>query len=110
MATPERPPDELARSAWHPQPAPASLSDAPGRRARRATPAARLTGPRRPTAMPTIHPTALVDSHAELADDVMVGAFALVGPQVTIGAGSSIGPHAVLTGRTHLGARNRIFQ
>ena len=60
--------------------------------------------------MPTIHPTALVDPHAELADDVVVGPFALVGPEVTVGPGSSIGPHAVVTGRTYLGARNRIFQ
>jgi len=56
------------------------------------------------------HPTAQIDVKAELADDVEVGAFSIVGPNVRIGAGSTIGPHVVVTGRTTLGARNRIFQ
>jgi UDP-N-acetylglucosamine acyltransferase len=58
----------------------------------------------------SIHPQALVDPAAELADDVEVGPFAIIGPQVAIGAGSRIGPHAVVKGPTHIGARNRIFQ
>jgi UDP-N-acetylglucosamine acyltransferase len=58
----------------------------------------------------TIHPTALVDAGAALADDVDVGAFSIVGPGVVIGAGTRIGPHVVVTGRTTIGARNRIFQ
>jgi UDP-N-acetylglucosamine acyltransferase len=60
--------------------------------------------------MARVHPTAVVEAGAELAVDVEVGAFALVGPQVRAGAGSVIGPHTVVTGRTTLGARNRIFQ
>ena len=60
--------------------------------------------------MPTIHPTADVAPGAALADDVTVGAFAVVGPHVVAGPGTAIGPHAVVTGRTRLGARNRIFQ
>jgi len=60
--------------------------------------------------MARIHPTALVDATAELADDVEVGAFSIVGPKVRLGAGTVIGPHVVLTGRTSLGARNRVFQ
>jgi UDP-N-acetylglucosamine acyltransferase len=60
--------------------------------------------------VPTIHPTALVDAGATLADDVDVGAFSIVGPDVTVGAGTRIGPHVVITGRTTIGARNRIFQ
>jgi UDP-N-acetylglucosamine acyltransferase len=60
--------------------------------------------------MARIHATALVDPKAELAADVEVGAFSLVGPHVVVGAGTVIGPHAVLTGRTRIGARNRIFQ
>ncbi len=60
--------------------------------------------------MPRIHAAALVDPGAELASDVEVGAFSVVGPHVRIGAGTVIGPHAVVTGRTTLGARNRIFQ
>jgi UDP-N-acetylglucosamine acyltransferase len=60
--------------------------------------------------MPTIHPTAQVAPQARLADDVVVGAFAIVGPDVELGPGTSIGPHAFVTGRTRLGARNRVFQ
>jgi UDP-N-acetylglucosamine acyltransferase len=59
--------------------------------------------------MPFVHPTALVDPRAELADDVEIGAFAIVGPAVRIGAGSSVGAHAVLSGRTTIGKGNRIF-
>ena len=60
--------------------------------------------------MPRIHATALVDPKAELAADVEVGAYSIVGPDVTVGAGTVIGPHVVLTGRTRVGARNRLFQ
>jgi UDP-N-acetylglucosamine acyltransferase len=60
--------------------------------------------------MPHIHATALVDPKAELAADVEVGAYSIVGPNVAIGAGTVVGPHAVLTGRTTIGARNRIWQ
>ncbi len=57
-----------------------------------------------------IHPSALVDPKAELADDVSVGAYSIIGPNVRIESGSWIGPHVVLTGRTAIGKRNRIFQ
>ena len=60
--------------------------------------------------MPRIHATAQVDPGAQLAADVEVGAFSIVGPHVAIGPGTVVGPHAVITGRTTIGARNRIFQ
>jgi UDP-N-acetylglucosamine acyltransferase len=60
--------------------------------------------------VPKLHPTALVDAGAQLADDVEVGAYSIVGAGARIGAGTRIGPHAVVTGRTTIGARNRIFQ
>ena len=60
--------------------------------------------------MPKLHPTALVDAKAELAADVEVGAYSIVGPHVKIGAGTVIGPHAVVAGRTSIGERNRLFQ
>jgi UDP-N-acetylglucosamine acyltransferase len=59
--------------------------------------------------MPAIHPSALVDPAAELADDVEVGPFSVVGARVRIGPGTVIGPHVVVDGRTTIGARNRIF-
>lgn len=60
--------------------------------------------------MARIHPTALVDAQAELAEDVEVGPYAVIGGKVRIGSDTRIGPHAVVTGETHIGARNRIFQ
>lgn len=59
--------------------------------------------------MVVVHPTALIDPRAELAEDVEVGPYAIVGPQVRIGAGSCIGSHTVLSGRTTIGRDNRIF-
>ena len=59
--------------------------------------------------MARVHPTALVDPAAELADDVEVGPFAIVGPQVRVGSGSSIGAYSVICGRTTIGSGNRIF-
>ena len=56
--------------------------------------------------MSRIHPTALVDAGAELADDVQVGPYAVIGADVQIGAGSRIGAHAVLEGPTVLGRDN----
>ncbi len=58
----------------------------------------------------TIHSTALVDPKAELAADVVVGAYAVIGADVKIGAGSTIGPHAVIEGPARIGQQNRIFQ
>ena len=57
-----------------------------------------------------IHPTALVDPKAQLADDVEVGAYSIIGDKVRIDSGTWVGPHAVITGRTTIGKGNRIFQ
>jgi len=56
----------------------------------------------------TIHPTALMESGAELADGVSVGAYAIVGPEVRVGRGTSIGSHTILEGQTEIGADCRI--
>ena len=60
--------------------------------------------------MAHIHPTALVDPAARVADDVEIGAYSIIGPHVEIGPGCHIGPHAVIVGHTRIGANNRIFQ
>ena len=44
----------------------------------------------------TVHPTAIVDAHAELGDGVEIGPWVLIGPQVTIGDRCRIGPRARL--------------
>jgi UDP-N-acetylglucosamine acyltransferase len=57
-----------------------------------------------------IHPTAIIDPKAELADDVKVGAYSLIGPDVKIDSGTNVGSHVVITGHTSIGQHNQIFQ
>lgn len=57
-----------------------------------------------------IHPTAIIDSKAELAPDVQVGAYSIIGPGVRIDSGTTVGPHVVIQGRTSIGRNNRIYQ
>jgi UDP-N-acetylglucosamine acyltransferase len=60
--------------------------------------------------MATIHPSAIVDPQAQLADSVTVGAFTIIGPHVRVDEGSTIGPHCVIEGHTTIGRDNHIFQ
>jgi UDP-N-acetylglucosamine acyltransferase len=60
--------------------------------------------------MARIHPTAIVDAKAQLAEDVEIGAYTLIGPEVSIGAGTRVGPHCVIEGRTRIGRDNRFYQ
>ncbi len=57
-----------------------------------------------------IDPRAVVSPGAQLADDVEVGAFTIIGPDVVVGARTRIGPHVVLAGHTRIGADNQFFQ
>jgi UDP-N-acetylglucosamine acyltransferase len=56
-----------------------------------------------------IHPTAVVSPKAELAGDVRIEAFSVIGPRVSVGAGTTVGPHAIIDGWTTIGERNQIF-
>ncbi|MFP6615344.1 MAG: acyl-ACP--UDP-N-acetylglucosamine O-acyltransferase [Candidatus Hydrogenedentota bacterium] len=56
-----------------------------------------------------IHETAIVHPSAELADDVEVQAYSIIGEFVTIGEGTVVGPHCVIDGNTTIGKRNRFF-
>lgn len=60
--------------------------------------------------MTQIHPTAIVDSAAELDSSVSVGPYTIIGPHVRIDAGTTVGPHCVIEGHTTIGRDNRIFQ
>lgn len=60
--------------------------------------------------MSLIHPTAIIDPNAKLADRVEVGAYSVIGANVEIGADTRIGPHVVINGHTRIGKNNRIFQ
>ncbi|MGL6827045.1 acyl-[acyl-carrier-protein]--UDP-N-acetylglucosamine O-acyltransferase, partial [Xanthomonas hortorum pv. gardneri] len=58
---------------------------------------------------PLIHPTAVIDPSATLADDVRVGAFSLISADVEIGAGTEVGPHCSIHGPTRIGRNNRFI-
>ena len=53
-----------------------------------------------------IHPTAFVESAAELASNVTVGPFAVIEAGAVIGANCQIGAHAVVHGRVRMGEGN----
>ena len=59
--------------------------------------------------MTDIATTAVVDGKAELATDVTIGPYAIIGPNVRIGSGTTVGPHAVIDGYTEIGHDCRIF-
>ncbi len=59
--------------------------------------------------MAVIDSTAIISSAASLADDVTVGAYAIVGPNVTIGSGCVIGPFTRIEGPTAIGERNTFY-
>jgi len=56
-----------------------------------------------------IHPTAIVDSKADIHETADIQAFTIIGPHVRIGARTVIGPHCVIDGRTGIGEDNHIF-
>lgn len=59
--------------------------------------------------MTNIHPTALVDAGAELAADVKIGPFCVVGAGVRLAEGVVLESHVVVQGRTSVGPGTRIF-
>ena len=60
--------------------------------------------------MSIIHPTALVDPKAEIASDVEIGAYSIVGPNVKIDSGTRVSAHVIVQGHTTIGKNNQIFQ
>ena len=59
--------------------------------------------------MPQIHATALIEPGAELADDVVVGPFCVVGSRVRLSPGVRLESHVVVTGRTTIGDACQVF-
>lgn len=57
-----------------------------------------------------IHATAIIHPTAQLADNVTVGPYSIIGEQVKIGAGTQIGSHVVIERWTEIGRDNHIFQ
>lgn len=57
-----------------------------------------------------VHPQAIVDPSARLAEGVTVGPWSYIGPEVEIGEGTEVLSHVVIKGPTVIGRNNRIFQ
>ncbi len=57
-----------------------------------------------------IHPTAIINPRTELAPDVCIGPFTVIGAGVRIDEGCEIASHVVIDGPTYLGKRNKVFQ
>ncbi|MFL2826076.1 MAG: acyl-ACP--UDP-N-acetylglucosamine O-acyltransferase [Coraliomargaritaceae bacterium] len=55
-----------------------------------------------------IHPTAIIESGAQLEEGVIVGAYAYIGAQVKIASGTEVMHHATVDGDTTLGNDNEI--
>ena len=59
--------------------------------------------------MAEIHPTAIVDPTAEIADDVKIGPYSIVGPHVELGSGCVLHNHVVIGGPSKFGKNNEFF-
>lgn len=57
----------------------------------------------------TIHPTAIIETGAQLGADVAIGAYAFVGAGVTLGPGTRLHHHASVEGNTVLGEQCEVF-
>lgn len=57
-----------------------------------------------------IHPTAVIDPSAKIADSVEIGAYSIIGADVEIADDTWIGPHVVIQGPTKIGKENKLFQ
>lgn len=56
-----------------------------------------------------VHPTAVIEPGAVIAEGVSVGPFAVIGPEVTLAAGVVVKSHAVIAGWTDIGPDTEIF-
>ncbi len=59
--------------------------------------------------MRNLHPTAIIDPKAQIADGVEVGPYTIIGPDVVVGEGCVIHNHVTLTGASTLGRKVQVF-
>jgi UDP-N-acetylglucosamine acyltransferase len=59
--------------------------------------------------MANIHATAVVEKGAQLAEDVVVGPYCVVGGNVSLGAGTVLDARVVISGRTTIGRQNYFY-
>ncbi len=56
-----------------------------------------------------IHPTAIIDPDARIAEGVSIGPYCVIGAGVEIGPGCELKHHVSVQGPTRIGANNRLF-
>ena len=59
--------------------------------------------------MSKIHQTAVIDPSAELASEVEIGPYAVIGAGVKLGKATQVRSHVVIEGRTSIGENNIFF-
>ena len=59
--------------------------------------------------MSSIHSTAIIHPEAELAEDICIGPYSVIGAGVSIGAGTEIGSHVVIDGPSKIGKDCKFF-
>lgn len=57
----------------------------------------------------TIHPSAIIEDGARIADGVTIGPFCVVGANVTLAEGVTLKSHVVVSGLTSIGAGTEVF-
>ena len=56
-----------------------------------------------------IHPSAVVETGAKIANDVMIGPFSFIGAEVVLHSGVKIKSHVVVTGNTEIGHETVVY-
>lgn len=57
-----------------------------------------------------IHASAIISEKANIAEDVEVGPYSIIGDDVEVGSGSCIASHVVINGPTRIGQNNHVYQ
>ena len=58
--------------------------------------------------MSSIHPTAIIEDGADIADDAFIGPYCVVGPKVKLASGVRLESHVVVTGNTSIGENSHL--
>lgn len=57
----------------------------------------------------SIHPTAIIEPGARLGEDTIIGPYCVIGAEVTLEERCELKSHVVISGKTTIGARTKIF-
>ena len=56
-----------------------------------------------------VHPSAVIEPGAKVADDVIIGPFSYIGSEVILHSGVQIKSHVVVTGKTEIGQESVVY-